>query len=74
MDIKTPINLSVLPPVMSQQQFSSFTGVSPGTVRGWVEGRTLPIVKIGKQRFINLVLFSDELSNGKSIFCRGDFS
>lgn len=67
------INLSILPPVMSQKQFATFTGVSDDTVRGWVEGRTVPVVKIGKQMFINLASFTGELKEGKTIFVRGDY-
>lgn len=66
------INLSILPPVMSQEQFATFTGVSKDTVRGWVENRTIPVVKIGRQQFINLKLLSGELTE-KTIFVRGDY-
>ncbi len=73
MTIENIVNLSMIPPVMSQKQFALFTGVSDDTVRGWVEGRTLPIVKIGKQRFINVKMLSGELETGKTIFVRGDY-
>lgn len=67
------VNLSIVPPLMSQAQFASFVGVSADTVRGWVEGRTIPIAKIGKQNFINLRALSGELDDGKTIFVRGDY-
>ncbi|WP_044616459.1 helix-turn-helix domain-containing protein [Gynuella sunshinyii] len=62
-----------LPPVLSQQQFSEYVGVSSDTVRGWVEQRTLPTIKIGRQRYINIVGLTDALNNGKSRFCKGDY-
>ena len=62
-----------LPPVISQQQFSQYIGVSVDTVRGWVEQRTLPTVKIGRQRYINIVGLTDALIAGKSRFCKGDY-
>lgn len=66
-------NLSVIPPLMSQSQFALFTGVTADTVRGWVENSTIPTVKIGKQRFINIKLLSGELEQGKTIFVQGDY-
>lgn len=73
MTIENVVNLSMIPPVMSQKQFAQFTGVSDDTVRGWIEGRTLPTVKIGKQQFINIKMLSGELENGKTIFVHGDY-
>ena len=73
MDLKQTINLSVLPPVMSQQQFAAYTGVTDDTVRGWLECKTVPTVKIGRQRFVNVALLVDDLKTGKSIFVRGDY-
>lgn len=72
-DHNTPINLSVLPPVSSQEQFSQFLGVTKDTVRGWVETDAVPHVKIGRQRFINIVAFVKLLEAGKTVFTRGDF-
>lgn len=57
---------------MSQEQFANFTGVTKDTVRGWVEARTIPVVKIGRQQFINLKLLSGELEH-KTVFVRGDY-
>lgn len=70
----TPVKLSVLPPVSSQEQFSQFLGVSKDTVRGWVETDTIPHVKIGRQRFINVTEFVRLLQAGKTIYTRGDFT
>ena len=73
MDTKQPIRLSVLPPIMSQEQLSHFIGVTQDTVRGWVEQRTIPTVKIGRKRYINAVKLAEDLSSGKTVFCKGDY-
>ena len=70
----TPIKLSVLPPVSSQEQFSQYLGVTKDTIRGWVEQDTIPHVKIGRQRYINVIAFVKLLESGKTIFSSGDFS
>ena len=62
------VNLSVVSPISSQEQFASFVGVSPDTVRGWVEKGIVPTVKVGKRRFINNQEFSSQLKSGKTIF------
>lgn len=67
------VNLSVISPVVSQEQFAAFVGTTPDTVRGWVENDTLPHVKMGRQRFINVIAFVDDLKSGKTIFSRGDY-
>lgn len=67
------INLSAIPPIMAQLQFATLVGVSKDTVRGWVEADTVPTVKIGKQRFINLQAMKRDLDRDKSIFVRGDY-
>lgn len=72
-DQNSIVNLSVISPVLSQEQFANFTGVTPDTVRGWVENHTLPTIKLGRQRFINVVSFFDDLKSGKTIFSRGDY-
>ena len=73
-DQNSPIHLSVLPPVSSQEQFAQFLGVTKDTVRGWVETDAVPHVKIGRQRFINVVRFVKDLDAGKTVFSRGDFN
>ncbi|MDO3383849.1 helix-turn-helix domain-containing protein [Gilvimarinus algae] len=69
-----PINLSVLPPVSSQEQFAQWLGITQDTVRGWVENNTVPNIKIGRQRFINITRLVEQLREGKTIFSRGDYS
>lgn len=73
-DLKGPINNAVLPPVCGQAQFASWIGVSVDTVRGWVEIGTIPTVKIGRQRFVDVLGYINAWKNGKTIFQRGDFS
>lgn len=62
-----------IPPISSQTQFANWVGVSDDTVRGWVENRTLPTVKIGRQRFICLKTYLQEVEAGKTIFNSGDY-
>ena len=67
------VQIVTLAPVISQEQFSVLLGVTKDTVRGWVQSHTLPVVKIGKQNFINLNQVVDDLRSGKDIFTRGDY-
>lgn len=73
LDHLTTVNLSVVSPISSQEQFASFVGVSADTVRGWVEKQIVPTVKVGKRRFINNQELSSQLKSGKTIFTSGDF-
>lgn len=72
-DLKLPINNAVFPPVCGQSQFADWIGVTADTVRGWVECSTLPTVKIGRQRFIDVLGYINARKAGKTIFQRGDF-
>ncbi|WP_348678074.1 hypothetical protein [Alcanivorax profundi] len=45
------------PPVMSRESFAEWIGVSDGVVRGWVERREIPTVKVAKRRMINVLAF-----------------
>lgn len=72
-DLTIPFQNVVMPPVSSQAQFAHWVGVSDDTVRGWVENRTLPTVKIGRQRFICLKTYLQEVEAGKTIFNSGDY-
>lgn len=60
-------------PVMSQELYSISVGVTKDTVRGWVEQGTIPTVKIGRQRFVNVQKVVSDLEEGKTIFSRGDY-
>ena len=72
-DLSIPFKHALVPPVSSQAQFASWVGVSDDTVRDWVENRTLPTVKIGRQRFICLKTYLQEVESGKTIFNSGDY-
>lgn len=72
-DMETTAGFSVLPPIASQEHFSNLIGVTKATVRGFVETDALPHVKIGRQRFINIVKLIDDLKAGKTVFARGDY-
>ncbi|WP_299776378.1 excisionase family DNA-binding protein [uncultured Pseudoteredinibacter sp.] len=73
-NFRTPVQLSVLPPVMGQEQFATYCGTTKDTVRGWIQAGTLPSVKIGRQRLVNLSLLQDELKAGKEFFESGEYS
>ncbi|MFO1390462.1 hypothetical protein [Cellvibrio sp.] len=72
-DHLTPLTLSVIPPVCSQEQCAVFLGVTKDTIRGFVETDALPTVKIGRQRFINFQKLLSDLQAGKTQFTRGDY-
>jgi len=67
------INLSVLPPLLSRENFASFIGASLDTVRGWAQTDTIPTVKVGRHRLINIAKLTEDLHSGKSIFNQGDY-
>lgn len=66
-------HLTVLPPLVTQHQFAYLIGESSDTVRGWVESKTVPRVKVGKRNMINLKRISDDMAAGKTVFSRGDY-
>ena len=74
LDPNSTVNLTVIAPVLSQEQFAAFIGSTKDTVRGWVENNTVPNVKIGRQCYVNVIAFVEDLKNGKTIFSRGDYS
>ena len=55
LQLKQGINLSVLPPLLSREHFASFVGATLDTVRGWAQTDTIPTVKVGRHRLINIV-------------------
>lgn len=71
--MQNPVKLVAISPVMSQEQTAVLMGVSKDTVRGWTQAGTVPVVKIGKQNFINMQQLQADISNGKDIFSRGDY-
>ncbi|WP_231702302.1 DNA-binding protein [Halopseudomonas litoralis] len=63
-------------PLCTQDAFSQLLGsadVTPDVVRGWVETSTIPTVKIGRRRLVNLAQITRDLERGKTIFCKGDY-
>ncbi len=48
--------------------------ISNDVVRGWVESHTIPTVKIGRRRVINLHRIRRDLDRGKTVFCAGDYA
>lgn len=64
-------------PFCSQVVLAEMMGVdqiSEDVVRGWVETKTVPTVKIGRRRVINLHRLRRDLDRGKTIFCPGDYA
>lgn len=60
-------------PLCSLDVFAQIADVSPDVVRGWVETHTVPTVKVGRRRLINLHQLKKDLELGKTIFCQGDY-
>ncbi|MCU9951552.1 DNA-binding protein [Pseudomonas sp. PDM13] len=48
--------------------------ITEDVVRGWVETRTIPTVKIGRRRVINLHRIRRDLDQGKTVFSAGDYA
>jgi predicted site-specific integrase-resolvase len=65
--------MNVISPVMSPESYASFLGITIGTVKGWISQGTVPSVKIGRQRFVNVNQVVSDLEEGKTIFTRGDY-
>lgn len=64
-------------PFCSQMVFAEMLGiedVTPAVVRGWVESATVPTVKIGRRRVINLHRIRRDIDRGKTVFCAGDYA
>lgn len=64
-------------PFCTQLVLAEMMGVEQITedvVRGWVETYTLPTVKIGRRRVINLHRIRRDIERGKTVFCQGDYA
>lgn len=64
-------------PFCTQQVLAEMCGIEEITedvVRGWVETRTIPTVKIGRRRVINLHRIRSYLDQGKTVFSAGDYA
>ena len=53
--------------------FATACGVEEQEVRGWVQNGTLPSVKLGDQRLINVSRLQADLLSGKDAFDAGDY-
>jgi len=67
------INFSVLPPLLSREHFANYVGTTLDTVRGWAQTDTIPTVKVGRHRLINIAKLTEDLTSGKSSFNQGDY-
>jgi hypothetical protein len=56
-----PVAIDV--PIMDQEAFSQKIGISQDTVRGMVESKKLPSIKIGKRRFVNIAELTNRCLN-----------
>jgi excisionase family DNA binding protein len=74
LQLKQAINVSVLPPLLSREHFANYVGTTLDTVRGWAQTDTIPTVKVGRHRLINIAKLTEDLQAGKSSFSQGDYS
>ncbi len=68
------IQLVKLAPILSQEEFAAFVGTTKCTVKGWINNKTIPSVKMGKQRFVDIVNLTGALQMGKEYFKPGDYA
>ena len=48
------ISIKIEKPICSQEDYGASLGLSAGAVRGQVERKLIPTIRIGKKRYINL--------------------
>lgn len=60
--------------ICSVDIFASMVGVTQDTVKAWMHSGTVPSVKMGRPRLVNLAQIRSDLSKGKTIFSQGDYS
>ena len=53
-----PIATSV--PLMSAKRFAELTGFELGVIRGWLDKKYLPSIKVGAHRAVNVALLNQE--------------
>lgn len=46
-------------PLVTQERFAELSGVPEGVVRGWISKGTLPTMKVGRWRLVNLKALFD---------------
>lgn len=60
--------------VCSAEAFADMCGVSIDTVVGWIRTGTVPAVKVGDARLINIERLCEDLEQGKDQFDEGDYA
>ncbi len=58
----------------SKETFAMMMGVSEDTVVSWMQTGTVPSVKMGRPRLVNLAKLRADLAKGKSVFAQGDYT
>lgn len=57
----------------SKEIFAAMVGVSIDTVISWIQTNTIPSIKMGRPRLVNLAQIRTDLGKGKTIFAQGDY-
>lgn len=57
----------------SIEVFAMMVGVTQDTVKSWVQNDTIPSIKMGRPRLVNLERLRRDLSKGKTVFAQGDY-
>ena len=60
--------------ICSHEIFAAMVGVTVDTVKSWMQNGTVPSVKMGRPRLVNLAQVRADLARGKTIFVQGDYS
>lgn len=58
----------------SKEIFAAVVGVSVDTVTAWMQSNTIPSVKMGRPRLVNLEVMRADLGKGKTVFAQGDYA
>lgn len=58
----------------SLEIFAAMVGVSEDTVKSWVQVGTVPSIKMGRPRLVNLAQIRADLAKHKTIFSQGDYT
>jgi transposase len=58
----------------SKEVYAAMLGVSVDTVISWMQSYTIPSVKMGRPRVVNLAQIRTDLAKGKTIFAQGDYT
>ena len=52
--------------IVTAEKYAEMVGLPIGVVRGQLDRRQLPVYKVGKRRFINLIQLRLDVANGSS--------